>query len=194
MTGIYDWNPMPHKVDVKCPCCVSKAAFEFAEVVRISKKEDVPFFQASEQFEYRRFQDSCGHFWHGALYFAGLHGSPSRALLSLPEGYSPTNWQHSKYLYRSHGTDLGAVSCPRCGKRSKHQLRWPADAYYSITYKGDELWAFNRESAIELIDYIGGNSRNVSKYRWSNFLLHIPSIFKSHKARAEVTKRLGRLL
>lgn len=35
MTGPYDWNPMPHTVDTRCPTCGEAAVFEFAEVVRI---------------------------------------------------------------------------------------------------------------------------------------------------------------
>ncbi len=194
MTGTYEWNPMPHQVDVKCPTCGNHAVFEFAEIVRISRKEDIEFFQKSNQFEYSRFQDSCGHYWHAAIYFAGLHGSPGVALSNLPEGYTPTNWQRSKYIYRNHDSDLGSVSCNQCSKRAIHNLRWPLDAYYAISYKGKELWAFNRDSAIDLRDYIGSNTRNISKYRWSSFLLHVPSIFKTHKARGEVTKLINRLL
>ncbi|MGI1936179.1 hypothetical protein ACRN98_05460 [Shewanella oncorhynchi] len=194
MTGTYEWNPMPHQVDVRCPTCEEYALFEFAEIVKISKKEDVAFFQESNQFVYGRFQDSCGHYWHAAIYFAGLHGSPEMALINLPEGYMPTDWQHSKYMHRRHRSDLGSVSCRHCGNRFVHNLRWPLDAYYAISYKGKELWAFNRDSAIELRDFIESKSRNISKYQWSNFLLHVPSIFKSHKARGEVTKLINRLL
>lgn len=50
MTGTYDWNPMPHKVDIKCPSCGSRALFEFAEIVKISLKKDVPFFENSARY------------------------------------------------------------------------------------------------------------------------------------------------
>jgi len=58
MSGIYDWNPMPHEVDIKCPSCDEHALFEFAEVVKISLKKDVPFFERSNLFEYCQFKDS----------------------------------------------------------------------------------------------------------------------------------------
>lgn len=194
MTGLYEWNAMPHRVDVKCPACQGHAVFEFAEVLRIAKKEDVAFFQKSEQFDYQRFQDSCGHFWHGAIYYQGLHGEPVNVLHELPTGYEADNWAHSKYLMRSLGMDIGSIACGNCGQRKKHKLNWPEDAYFAAPYKGKLLWAFNRESALELLDYIGSKSRNLTRYRWRNFLLHIPSIFKSHKARNEVSKQLLRRL
>lgn len=194
MTGTYDWNPMPHIVDVRCPSCDARASFEFAEIAKIRLKNDVPFFQNSDLFEYALFQDSCGHKWHGAIYYAGMHGGSVTAIRDLPEGYSPENWEHSRYLMRSHGLDLGSVSCSSCGLLQKHVLEWPSDAYFSIQYKGQELWAFNQGSAKDLRDFIGGSARNVDDYKWRNFLLHIPSVFKKRGARDHVVKHLDRLL
>lgn len=185
---------MPHKVDVKCPQCGLRAEFEFAEICSIKLKADVEFFKCSSQFEYRRFQDSCGHYWHGALYYAGLHGDLGAALGHLPEGYEPGNWKHSKYLNRSHGLDIGSVQCAHCHFRNKHTLDWPNDAYYSVSYKNNVLWAFNKESACELHEFILAKNRDISKYRWSFFLLHVPTIFKTFKARELVTKKLLRLI
>lgn len=48
MAGTYDWNPMPHKVDINCPSCGERAVFEFAEVVRIKLKKDVPLCTSRE--------------------------------------------------------------------------------------------------------------------------------------------------
>lgn len=194
MTGKYDWNPMPHKVDVKCPRCGLRAEFEFAEVCRIELKTDVDFFKNSTQFEYRQFQDSCGHYWHGALYYEGLHGDPRFVLRDLPSGYDPGDWKHSRYLFRCHGLDIGSVHCEHCHFRKKHSLSWPSEAFYAVAYKSNVLWAFNRESACDLHDFIISKTRDVSKYRWSSFLLHIPTVFKTQKVRELVSKQLFRLL
>lgn len=194
MSGTYDFNPMPHKVEVKCPRCGQHAGFEFAEVARIKLREDVDFFKNSPAFEYRQLQDSCGHYWHGALYFAGLHGDPRAAVHDLPAGYQASDWCHSKYLYRSHGLDIGSVQCEHCHLRAKHSLTWPDDAYFAISYRGNILWAFHRESACDLNNYLLSKSRDVSKYRWGAFLLHIPTAFKTQKARAAVSRQLLRLL
>lgn len=194
MTGTYEWNPMPHKVDVKCPHCGERAEFEFAEICRITLKAEVEFFKSSPLFEYRQFQDSCGHFWHGAIYYPGLHGDAQSAIHGLPPGYERGDWAHSKYLYRSHGMDIGSVRCEHCHLRARHDLKWPDHAYYSVSHKNHVLWAFDRDSATDLKDYLLSKSREVSRYRWSSFLLHIPTIFKTHKAREAVSKQLLRLL
>ncbi|MDH5433005.1 MAG: hypothetical protein OEY19_03605 [Gammaproteobacteria bacterium] len=194
MTGTYDWNPMPHKVDILCPQCNELAVFEFAELVRIKLKKDIPFFQDSDLFEYHTFSDSCGHKWHAAIYFAGLHGSSVNAISDLPENYKPDHWAHSKYLTRSNETYLGSYACPACKTNNKHTLQWPEDAYYSIEHKGKVLWAFNRESATDLYDFLNGSTRKVDNFKWQHFLLHIPTVFKTAKARDSVVKKLAKLL
>lgn len=194
MTGIYEWNPMPHKLDIRCPSCMELAVFEFCEVVKICLKKDVDFFINNKLFEYDIFQDSCGHKWHGAIYYAGLHGGSVSAISNLPEGYDATDWNHSRFLYRSHNQNLGSVCCTKCNLRKVHNLTWEDDAYYSITYKNQNLWAYHRESALELMRYIESKDRNLKDYRWSNFLLHIPSVFKKQSARKHVIKKLRKML
>ncbi len=194
MTGTYDWNPMPHKVEMACPSCGGLSIFEFAEIVKIGLKKDVPFFEESKLFEYEMFKDSCGHKWHGAIYYPGLHGGTVNAIRDLPEGYEPDCWSHSVYLYRGHGLDVGSVRCTECMLIRKHTLTWPEEAYYSITFKSSHLWAFNRESIIDLRDYIASNERNVDSFRWRNFLLHIPTVFKKQNARDYVVKKINDLL
>ena len=76
----------------------------------------------------------------------------------------------------------------------KHELNWPNDAYYVVMYRQQALWAFHREAAIDLYDYLKEDLRDHKKYRHSFFLLHIPTIFKQKKARVHVTKQLQNLL
>ena len=194
MTRLYDWNPMPHTVDIKCPECNSHSVFEFAEVVKINFKSDVPHFQEYDAFEYKIFKDSCGHKWHGAVYYLGIHGSSVSAIYDLPNGYIATDWNHSKYLYRSHGLNIGSLNCSVCKTNKKHVLSWPSSAFYVITYKQSVLWAFNRESAQDLKKFIESNDRSEHSYKWGCFLLHVPSKFKAQKARKSVVKKLGKLL
>ncbi len=194
MTGTYDWNPMPHKVDIKCPSCDEHAIFEFAEVVKISLKKDIPFFEKSDLFEYCQFKDSCGHKWHGATYYANLHGGSTGAIQNLPDGYKAEDWNHSKYLTRSHGTDLGATTCRNCQMRKPYILQWPKDAFYSINIKSELLWAFDRESAVELRDYIASSDRKTKKYKWASFLLHVPTTFKRQNVRGSVVKQINKAL
>lgn len=194
MTGPYEWTPMPHVLDVRCPACSGKAVFEFAEVVRIARRADIPFFQGSPHFEYRRFPaEGWRQAWHGAIFFPGLTAR-SAAAARLPPGYVPEDWAHSKYLTRARGLDLGTLDCRRCGRPQKHQLCWPRDAFYCIEYRRSVLWAFDRESATELRDFVASSERKTSRYRWHALLMKVPGRFLQASARPEVVRRLDRVL
>lgn len=194
MTGRYLWNPLPPTLDVKCLRCGKRAYFEFAEVVTIREKKDVQFFKDSDQFDYLFSQGGGGNRWHAAFFYPGLHGRSVAAIRELPDGYEPSNWAHSKYLYRSSNFGMGSVDCSHCGLRQKHQLKWPEDAYYQIEYKGEILWAFHQESAAELKEFIASKDRDRSKYRWATFLLHVPTIFLKENARDSIVRKLAKLL
>ena len=196
MTGTYAWNPMPHRVSVRCPACAQHASFEFAETVRIKRKADIPFFEKSRLFEYAFIEVSrAGQNFNAALFYAGLHGGSTAAIRELPDGYSPEDWDHSRYLYRSWPTDRGSVVCPSCRLHRKHVLRWPEDAWFQVEYRGSTLWAFERESATVLRDHIASTERRLRRRRrWSSLLLHVPKEFLVASARATLVKRLDRLL
>ena len=59
MTGIYEYWSLPEKLEIKCPCCVDKANFEFARIAKITLKKDVEYFQQHADFEYERLL-ACG--------------------------------------------------------------------------------------------------------------------------------------
>jgi hypothetical protein len=194
MTGTYEWNPMPHVVEIRCPECSAGAFFEFAEVVRIALKKDVEFFKNSKLFDYKFLPDSVGGHWHAAFYFPRLHGCSTDAIRDLPAGYSPSDWSHSQYLYRSHGSDFGTAHCTSCGLRRRHVLDWPSEARYQVEFRGSVLWAFDRESATEIRDFVASADRNRATFRWQRLLLHIPKEFLVAKARDELVKRLDKCL
>ncbi len=95
---------------------------------------------------------------------------------------------------RNHNTDLGAVSCNNCQTRKPYILQWPNDAFYSISIKDEILWAFNRESAVDLRDYIASGERKTEKYKWASFLLHVPTAFKKQNTRDNVVKKINKVL
>lgn len=184
---------MPHCLAVRCPKCHGRAEFEFAEIRPIRLRKDIPHFKAHNSFSYRQFQDGCGHLWHGAVFYPGLHG-PANGLDNLPEGYAPEQWTHSKYWRGGCGTGDGSIRCNLCRYRAKHVLSWPNDAYFLINYRGHVLWAYDQGSANALQAFLLSKSRDLYAHGYSRFLLHIPSIFKTAKARTAVTKALSRLL
>lgn len=189
MTRFHEWNPMPHRLAIHCPGCGALAQFEFAEVLRIERSADVPFFQESDIFEYRLFEDSNGSRWHGAVFYPGL-----RTIGQLPEGYSAEAWDHGESFFKPHILDAGTAACRACGHRNRHALDWPGDAYFQIDHKGQTLWAFDQESARELLAYIQSEDRRTDRTRWARFLRHVPSHFLKKGARENVSKRLSRLL
>ncbi|KTC43421.1 hypothetical protein AO265_17860 [Pseudomonas sp. ABAC61] len=194
MTRLYPWTPMPHQLALTCPHCAARASFEFPVAATIERKADVAGFQAHPLLEYWQEQDSGGHYRHYALYFPGLHGDPLQSLQQLPEGYRAEQWQQPRYWYRNHGLDLGSIHCEHCDYQGRHALNWPTEAYYTVPYKGQLLWAYNRESALALHDYLLSTHRTPGGYPWQHFLRHIPSLFKSRKAREPLTRLLKRLL
>jgi hypothetical protein len=194
MTGIYDWNPIPSELDVRCPRCQRRAQFRSAEVWRVELKAYVEYFRSCTYFEYRQFEGPVGGTWHGAVHYPGLHGDPSTELENLPSGYETGNLNVSKNLWRVKSKDIGSIRCGNCLLKKKHNLNWPSDAYYSLSYRHKILWAFDRASASELYDFIMSKTRKLSKYRFSSFLLHVPAVFKTQKAREHVGNQLFRLL
>lgn len=195
MTLPYTWNPMPHLVDVRCPACQTRARFEFAELVRIRRVAEVAYFQRSRDFEYQLMDGGIAGKWHAAVYYHGLRRRSLTSVKNLPVGYGASDWDHSRYWYRSHGRDWGTLSCPVCVRPRKHLLSWPHDAWFQIEVRGAVLWAFHEESLLVLRDYIASEQRAPQRRkRWSWFLLKVPSHFLSAKVRPEAVKKLSRLL
>lgn len=190
----YTVNPMPHTVDIRCPKCSGKATFEFAEIVRIRERKDIDFFRDSPFFEYRQYRDSCGHVWHAAVYIARLHGGSTDVLTTLPDGYTASDWDHSKYLFPKDHPTLGGYACHSCHSVCRHEIDWPQDAYFQVPFRSETLWAFHRESAQELRDYLEAAHRDVARYRWSSMLMKVPKLFQSAKSRDTLVRRLDSIL
>lgn len=62
MTGLYEYWSLPHKLNIQCPSCQSKASFEFARLAKIQLKKDIEYFQQHSDFEYQRFADLAQQF------------------------------------------------------------------------------------------------------------------------------------
>ncbi|EKU51722.1 hypothetical protein ACINWC323_1296 [Acinetobacter sp. WC-323] len=73
----------------------------------------------------------------------------------MPEGYDSTAW-NTRYSMQSRG----GVICESCGYKQKHELNWPNDAYYVVMYRHQPLWAFHREAAVELYEYLSESLRD----------------------------------
>jgi hypothetical protein len=201
MTEPLDVPYMPNQVDVKCPECSSKAIFQFAQIIKISRKEDIDYFKNSKIFDYQQFDTPTGRL-HAAIFYHGLHSV--NEIKNLPEGYSidifekAPNWDRTHKAYSSEPAlinivNMGATYCTTCGYRRKAKLHWPEDAYYQCSIKNHTLWAFNKEYLVALIDYIQSSHRHRPE-EYYLFLLHLPSIFLERKNRETIVKKLTRML
>lgn len=194
MTGVYDWFLMPHVLDVRCPRCRACARFEHVEVVRIARKSDLVWFRDSSFFEVRFFRRRhVGESHWGAIYFAGLHGPAATTIRDLPEGYEAAQWGHRRTWERTHALDVGSLTCA-CGAREKHTLAWPSDAWFQIEHRREVLWAFHREHAAALREYVAGTDRTPRRSRYGALMRRVPSTFLEAKARESVVRKLDRLL
>lgn len=191
----YDYSIITHWVAVKCPDCADEAVFEFAECVKIKKKADIPYFKKSKYFEYQPSDNQYGEGYHLAYYYHGLHaqhGFP--ALKDLPSDYEMEDWAHPDHLYRNFHQNLGTLFCIKCALCRKHHLNWPNEAFFQILYKGENLWAFDRRCAGDLMQYISSKDRKRDRYKHHAFLLKLPSHFLTQKARETVVKKLKQKL
>ncbi|MCB1388102.1 MAG: hypothetical protein KDK12_02960 [Rhodobacteraceae bacterium] len=115
--------------------------------------------------------------------------------IPLPAGYDPRDWSP-----RWRGGTAGPLSeysvlCDRCGLREVRAVSWPADAFFQIEHRGHVLWAWDRETALVLCDYVAGADRRLG-YTDPNlaFLKRVPSAFLTAKAREPVVRKLRRRL
>ena len=192
MTAVYEYYPMPHQLDISCPECGCLAHFEFAESREVRRK-DIATFKKIKSFNFGRYQDRVGHFRNIATYFHGLKGQSSTEK-ELPKDYTLDEWNHSRYLTRRRNGDEGTIICHHCHTRKKAELAWPEMAFFKVDVKGHVLWAFHRESALDLYNFIASAERHQSAYRWAYFLRHVPGRFLTAKLRDEICKKFKKLL
>lgn len=148
----------------------------------------------SPHFECEKSKDGDGRSYHVVIYFHGLIARGLPDIPDIPEGYSIGDWARSEHKLMTRSSFCGAVICPHCGVRQKHELVWPDQAYFQISYRNHTLWAFNRQSAIELCAYINATNRDRSDYEYWPFLMKIPHVFQTKGARDTVVRRLKKRL
>lgn len=94
-----------------------------------------------------------------------------------------------------HREVVGVCLCPTCTYNKKHKLNWPADAYYSVSVCGRELWAWDRDYLVALRQYIASTDREVHGH-WKHqvFLKYIPKEFLNVRRRSVVLKAIDGIL
>jgi hypothetical protein len=76
-----------------------------------------------------------------------------------------------------------------------HELRWPDDAYFQWSLRGDRLWAWNCEHARVLRDYLGSTLREPSRYGiYARSLGELPSRILDGRNRAAAVRKIHQTL
>lgn len=174
MTRLYEWNPSPDEMSIRCPACDSEAIFKFAFKPMIGLITG-PGMERLPQ--------------NPNAYVTNEGGFT--ALVNYPD---LVPWEPTDRSIGYHVNQWGVCTCPTCGYRKKHELRWPEEAYFVCEVKGEQLWAWDRKYVQILIDYIASKERKPKQHGSMLFLLHIPTTFLLAKNRDEVLKKLRRLL
>ncbi len=192
-------------VTIRCPTCARIAEFEFAKIIKIARKADIPYFENSKHFDVvdpegwnKHKLYSHGHYrgYSDAVDCSGLEN-----ITDLPKGcklyYASINPRSRSISRHKHS---GTVRCRNCNSVSKHQLNWPEEAYFQISYKGKNLWAYDRETATKLLTYIKSKDRkkrievDTNYSVQDSFLRKIPEHFQTAKARGIIVKKLEKII
>ena len=90
----------------------------------------------------------------------------------------------------------GVSQCISCCARSKQILDWPHDAYFKVTTRAGELWAWNRAFLVAARNYIQSVDRDLSGHGCGMllYLRAIPKEFLLVAYRENVLRRIDRIL
>lgn len=153
---------------VRCRACAGPAAL------------DAPFEFYSAHKGLPEGETRPAHRWNGWLV---VEKHPSIARWEAPEAG------------RDYSRLLGVALCSRCHAQYAYDVSWPDDAYYRWDIRGHILWAFNREHARVLLEFIGSKERDPARFPgYEKSLTKLPSEFITAKVRDDIVKAISRTL
>ena len=88
----------------------------------------------------------------------------------------------------------GKLSCLACVLVKQHVIEWPRDAYFSFSVRNKVLWAWNRQHAIDIRDYLSSTDRVEKNYNHAESLYLIPEVFKTAKNRSKCVEAINKSL
>jgi hypothetical protein len=158
------YNPPPASFTIACPTCAGPAEFRFPfELVTAKRPSQLEPWPSAE--------DASWGGWRVIQHDPSLY-----RWKQPPQGYTQTN--------------DGIRRCPRCVGRFKHVLDWPADAYYRFDLREALLWAWTRQQAVALADFIESKERRPEATGSYLFLHHVPKAFLAHGARERIVRKI----
>ncbi|MEZ4340687.1 MAG: hypothetical protein R3B82_29040 [Sandaracinaceae bacterium] len=187
MTDYNKHNPYPHIATIRCPACGERA--EFRKGLALVSKGEWGWWEP------RLWPSARATNWEGTERWAPGDPKPAwRSWIIIEQDPALIRWTKPAAGYR--GTDEGVVACARCVGRHTHVLAWPDDAFYRFELPRGVLWAWSREGADALIDFIESTQRDPKAHgpAYHLFLRHVPKHFLGAKDRRVIVKRLRRRL
>ncbi|MFT5358568.1 MAG: hypothetical protein ACI9KE_005807 [Polyangiales bacterium] len=186
MTDVNKHNPYPEIATIRCPRCAN--ATEFRRAVSLTNGKSWAWWQP------RLWPCAAATDWTAKERWAPGDPQPGwRGWIVIEHDPSLYRWKQPTHGYTAN--DDGVVSCIICVGRRKHVLDWPSDAYYRFDLPQGSLWAWSREGAEALIEFIASTKRDCGAHGPHYlFLRHIPSAFLGAKDRQAIVSRLRREL
>jgi hypothetical protein len=87
------------------------------------------------------------------------------------------------------------IKCTRCHLVDAYLLDWPRDAYFQWDIRGHTLWAYSREHAQALLEFIGSTERDETQFgNFEKSLRTLPTHFISAKMRDLIVKEISATL
>jgi hypothetical protein len=87
------------------------------------------------------------------------------------------------------------VKCYSCHLVDAHAVNWPEDAYFQWDIRGHILWAFNREHATVLLEFIRSDERDETQFGYhSKNLRRLPTHFIAANMRDLIVKEISATL
>ncbi|OGT44606.1 MAG: hypothetical protein A3E82_04715 [Gammaproteobacteria bacterium RIFCSPHIGHO2_12_FULL_38_11] len=181
MSLLFSQNkPRPIILAIICPTCAKQAIFISGISKKICKK-DIPLFEKHPSFGLCFSVPTTVGVDYYAVYFPGLHEPDASYLSAAPDDQPTSRWTGNESI------DNGTAICDHCLLRKKHFLRWPTDAFFQWKIRhGKVLWAWNREHAVELRDYILSKNRTRTPTSFS-----LPADFKKKSVRDLICKKIN---
>jgi hypothetical protein len=162
-------------------------------VHRLRSRADIAFFNAHPAFNVVRRTSPRGEKQVFLRVDSGLSITPMQGIRDWPPGWSAAK-AAAPCLNDAAFHACGSLICAACGRSARHELRWPTEAWFQIDYRGRVLWAFHREGAVALLDFIRSADRRRSGLAQESFLRRIPGHFLTAKARAQIVRKLETVL
>jgi len=92
--------------------------------------------------------------------------------------------------------ERGITQCSCCHEARVHDMHWPEDAFWRWEIRGRVLWAFSREHAQVLREFISRSHRKPADFgvEFAGFLANLPAEFLHAQVRDEIVKRIEKSL